>query len=71
MADWMKTMSQTLRSLNDRVGMIEGAAASHAVYTAPPASCSTRVTGQVGAPTMPMETEMPPDVYDAIRAQVT
>ena len=41
MANWMKTISQMLCSLNNRVGMIEGAAASHAVYTAPPVSCST------------------------------
>ena len=46
MLDLMKTMSETLCSLNNRVGMIEGAAASHTMYTAPPVSCATRVTGQ-------------------------
>ena len=74
MKDLMKNMGEMLRSLNARVGMIEGAAASHTINTVLPNGCSMQMTGQVAAPTAPMEAEMQgplPDVSDAMRAQVT
>ena len=74
MKELMKDMGAMLHSLNARMGMMEHAAASHAMYTAPPDGCSMQTTSQVATPPAPMVAEMHaplPDVSDMVRAQVT